>query len=266
MDPAPGLAPGGAGRDLEQLVLVHGLGSASSFWDNVRSPLGARYRVVTPDLPGHGPGARPVPEDRAHPAALAATLVEELTAAGVTRPHLVGISLGGWVVLEMAAQGYGRSAVALAPAGLWQVGAIGQDWWARALRQLVRPATPLLGVLAHVPPARILGLAPNVQHPRRVSPQQFIAAAKALVQSRGYGALDRALVHDRFHDGERITMPVTVAFGDHDHVLPPARAQDFGVLPAHAEIHIVGSCGHAMTWDQPARCIELIDATAARAA
>jgi pimeloyl-ACP methyl ester carboxylesterase len=247
------------------LVLVHGLGSAASFWENVRPALDDRYLVVTPDLPGHGPGATSVPDDRAHPAALAETLIGELRAGGIERPHLVGISLGGWVVLEMAAQGFGRSALALAPAGLWQSGAMGQDWWARLVRQMVRPAMPLMPLLAQVGPARVLGLAPNVAHPGRVHPQQFLAAAKALVQARGYGPIDRALVHDRFRDGERITMPLTVAFGDHDHVLPADRAQDFAALPAHAEIHVVGSCGHAMTWDQPDRCLELIEATAARA-
>lgn len=246
-------------------MLVHGLGSASSFWDNVRHPLGERYRVVTPDLPGHGPRSEPVPDNRAHPAALAGTLIDELKADGVDSPHLAGISLGGWVVLEMAARGYGRSAVALAPAGLWRVGAVSQDWWARVVRTLVLPTKPLLPAVSHVALFRSMGMAPNVRHPGRVARDQFLDATAALLQAKGYGALDRAAVRDRFRHGERITMPLTVAFGDHDHVLPADRAQDFGALPAHAEIHVVGSCGHAMTWDQPQRCIELIEATTARA-
>jgi pimeloyl-ACP methyl ester carboxylesterase len=259
--PAP--EPGG---DRPDLVLVHGLGSASSYWDNIRARLDERYRVVAPDLPGHGPRARTVPEPEAHPAALAAALVDRLKEDGVTAPHLVGVSLGGWVALEMAAQGFGRSVLALAPAGLWQAGAVGEDWWARFVRIMVAPTAPLLPLFSRLAPARALGLSPNVRHPHRVSPSQFTAAAKALVQARGYAPIDRALVHDRFSGPERITVPVTVAFGDHDRVLPAGRAQDFGLLPAHAEVHIVGSCGHAMTWDQPDRCLELLEATTARAA
>jgi pimeloyl-ACP methyl ester carboxylesterase len=39
----------------KELVLVHGLGSARSYWDNLRPALERDYRVTAVDLPGHGP-------------------------------------------------------------------------------------------------------------------------------------------------------------------------------------------------------------------
>jgi pimeloyl-ACP methyl ester carboxylesterase len=247
------------------LVLVHGLGSAASYWDNIGPALAADFTLHTPNLPGHGPGAGPVPHGRAHPAAIARGMVEQFESDGIERPHLVGLSLGGWVVLEMAALGFGASVVALAPAGMWEVGVIGQDRRERAIRH---PLGPMLGVmpyLARVGALRSLVLEPVLTHPERVSAKQFIDAATALAQARGYRALDRALVRDRFTDGRRITVPVTVAFGDNDHVLPPDVAQNFSELPAQADIETVASCGHAMTFDQPERCLELIARTVARA-
>lgn len=41
----------GQGRPI---VLIHGLGSNHKLWQNQAGPLAARYRVITPDLRGHG--------------------------------------------------------------------------------------------------------------------------------------------------------------------------------------------------------------------
>ncbi|HEY1734041.1 MAG TPA: alpha/beta hydrolase, partial [Acidimicrobiales bacterium] len=60
-------------------------------------------------------------------------------------------------------------------------------------------------------------------------------------------------------------VPVTVAFGDADRTLPPDSSQERSLLPAHADWVTVADCGHAMTWDQPDTCVELIRATTARA-
>jgi len=38
----------------ESLVLIHGMGSASSAWKPIRPLLNEFYTVVTVDLPGHG--------------------------------------------------------------------------------------------------------------------------------------------------------------------------------------------------------------------
>ena len=49
---------------------------------------------------------------------MARRLAGACTELGVPDPHVVGNSLGGWVGLEMAADGAASSLVALAPAGL----------------------------------------------------------------------------------------------------------------------------------------------------
>lgn len=265
MGPIPGNGDRARARCGADLVLVHGLGSAASYWDNVVGELEASFKVHAPHLPGHGPDAGPVPDSRAHPAALARTLIDQLGGQGVSHPHLVGISLGGWVVLEMAAQGYGASVTALAPAGLWQHGAIGADRFERLFRHALVPMMGLVPPVSHLAPVRALSLNPYMAHPDRVTRSQFLQAAWALAQARGYGALDRAAIHDRYVDRGRTTVPVTVTFGDRDRVLPFPRAQEVSELPPQAQVVRVASCGHAMTWDQPQACLTLIADTAARA-
>lgn len=254
------------GGDREDLVLVHGLGSASTYWDNLRPALGGEFQLWAPDLPGHGPGARRLSAAEAHPKALAASVVGQLRAQGILRPHLAGLSLGGWVVLEMAAMGYGASVTALSPAGLWAAGAwIPQELPQRIARRLLGPFAPALPLLARLPPVRMVGLGRNVAHPEKVSVGQFVAAARAVLQAEGYDACDRAAVSARFEGGGQITVPVTVAFGDRDQTMPVATSRDRSLLPPGARFETVGNCGHAMTWDQPEISLALIRSTVATA-
>ena len=77
------------------LVLLHGFTQTGRSWQPVRHVLGARYRAVAPDLPGHGAFAR------RRPASFAAcdAYVRALTDAPFT---LAGYSMGGRIALHAA--------------------------------------------------------------------------------------------------------------------------------------------------------------------
>src|SRR5919206_350635 len=81
------------GGDGTPLVLVHGLGGGASNWVELAPALARRYRVLVPDLPGHG-GSAPFP---AAPtlspfADVLAALAEQ---EGMVPAAVVGHSLGG---------------------------------------------------------------------------------------------------------------------------------------------------------------------------
>lgn len=248
-------------------MLVHGLGSAASYWDNIVPLLEQRFRVHTPDLPGHGPGARRLSADEAHPRELARAVIDRLVAEGVESAHLVGLSLGGWVVLEMAAQGFGTSVVALAPAGLYRPGAVIRGEHKEALaHHLLDGLRPFLPALTRLGVVRRLGLRANVANADAVTDAQLLAAAVALADARAFAVCDRSAVEHHFEKAEKVRVPVTVAFGDRDLLLPAPDCQERSLVPEGTDWVIVPDCGHAMTWDQPGTCIELIDRTVARAA
>ena len=248
------------------LVLVHGLGSAASFWDNLRPALEEEYQVTAVDLPGHGPHAVRPSRPEAHPRAMAAAVADQLADLQIERPHVVGLSLGGWVALEMAAAGRAASVVALAPAGLWREGAaIPLERGGTILHHWLPLVDPLLPLLTRLPFVKQLGLAANVLDPDGVTEEQFLAAARALGQAKGYAVCDRAAVDHRFEGAAAIDVPVTVAFGDSDRILPPDSSQERSLLPAAAEWVIVDRCGHAMSWDRPEECLRLIRQTTAGA-
>lgn len=91
----------GEGRPV---LLIHGHTLDHRIWDwLVPGLLNAEFRVIRPDLRGHGRSGRP---DRGyHWADHAADMVAVADSAGVERLSVVGYSLGGGVALEMAITG-----------------------------------------------------------------------------------------------------------------------------------------------------------------
>ena len=82
------------------LVLIHGGGAHSGWWDHI-GPLLDTHRVVALDLSGHGDsGRRP-----AYDLSLWSDEVMAVAAAeGLVQPTLVGHSMGGWVTAATAAR------------------------------------------------------------------------------------------------------------------------------------------------------------------
>src|SRR3954470_17457363 len=90
----------GGRADGEPVVLVHGLGGCAANWVDVAPRLAQHYRVLVPELPGHGLSS-PLPAVPnlsvfAERVAVVAEREDMLPAA------LVGHSLGGVVAIRMA--------------------------------------------------------------------------------------------------------------------------------------------------------------------
>ena len=84
------------------LVLVHGFMGGSRQWADQCAALGHDYRVIALDLPGYGDNAHlQAPESIR---GFAAWVLDDLSAKGITRFHLLGHSMGGMIVQEMVAQ------------------------------------------------------------------------------------------------------------------------------------------------------------------
>jgi 3-oxoadipate enol-lactonase len=86
----------------EPLLLIHGLGCSGADWAFQVAALEKRFRVIVPDLPGCGHS--PPPRDEYTIGGLAVALWSLLDHLGVSRPNIIGFSLGGAVALDMAAQ------------------------------------------------------------------------------------------------------------------------------------------------------------------
>jgi pimeloyl-ACP methyl ester carboxylesterase len=100
----------------DPLLLVHGYLTSHRSWDKVRDALSRRYTVFTPDLPGFGESDRPRHFSYSVEA-YACALAGLMDMLGLTSASLIGHSLGGAVVLALAAVNPDRvtRAVAVAP-------------------------------------------------------------------------------------------------------------------------------------------------------
>ena len=85
------------------LLLIHGLMTSSYSWRYLLEPLGDRYRLVIPDLPGCG-HSRATPGQQHSGAALAAFVGDLQERLGIVGCDAIGNSLGGYICLQRALQ------------------------------------------------------------------------------------------------------------------------------------------------------------------
>lgn len=83
------------------LLLVHGLMTSSYSWRYVLEPLGARFTLYMPDLPGSGRSDRPL--DRPyHPEALASWIGAVQRGLDIRGCPVIGNSMGGYLCMRLA--------------------------------------------------------------------------------------------------------------------------------------------------------------------
>ena len=84
------------------VVLLHGYLETALIWESFASRLSEKFRVITPDLPGHGGSS---PFGSVHTMELMASVVKDLLHhLGVQRSFIAGHSMGGYVTLAFADQ------------------------------------------------------------------------------------------------------------------------------------------------------------------
>lgn len=125
------------------VVLIHGMVNSSRHWQAVAERLASEYRVVAPDLIGHGDSATPRGDHSL--GAHASSIRDLLTTIGVERATIVGHSLGGGVAMQFFYQFPQRTERLV----LISSGGLGREV-SPLLRGAVLPgASPLLRLAAH---------------------------------------------------------------------------------------------------------------------
>jgi pimeloyl-ACP methyl ester carboxylesterase len=263
--PAVGLRAhvGGAGPPV---LLLHGLGGASSNWVDVAPLIIDRHRVVALDLPGHGgsPALGHAGAMEAFVDAVAAA-VESLDAG----PALtVGHSFGGQLAIWLAARRPDLVAglLLVAPAGIGT-----HTRRARAvvaLSTLIRPGrlvAPFGPRFARHAWFRSAVLRPLcVSDGRSVSPRAtrgFLAEMRAHADTRAAG---RAMVADDVRRAfPAVRCPSLVLWGARDPQLSLDDAFAFA-RGLDAPLRVVADCGHLVPGERPEAVADALAALSAR--
>lgn len=234
----------------DAVVLLHGLGSSTRDWEPQVAELSKHFRVVSLDLRGHGRSDKSTgPYSIAGFAVDVAALVDHL---GIAPAHICGISLGGMVAFQLAAD---------FPALVRTLAIInsGPAFPGRTLKGrltlLSRFAVIRIKGLAALGPIIAGRLFPK---PEQAPLRETFTRRFAENDRRAYEHTMRAIgnfdVSDRL---DHIRCPVLVLASDRDYTPVSAKEAYVGRL-ADARLVVVHDSGHASPMDQPHRVNEAL--------
>ena len=253
---SPALYRAGEG---DPLVLVHGFTATWRCWLPVMAELVPRFDVIAPTLHGHD-GGPSLPETQHARSTVEAAdhLEQQLDELGVGEAHLVGNSLGGALVLELAKRGRALSVVAISPGGGWpeedkEEGLRIIKWFARN-QKLARASAPHAARIMRRPLARKLALRDVMVYGDQVPPGEAVMLLESSIRC--------SVVEDVFEtirNGtalltglDQIEAPVLVTWGDKDRILPlPKHGPRFRDEIPGVQFRVMKGIGHTPMWDDP---------------
>src|SRR5215468_5004299 len=240
------------------LVLLHGVAHRRQAWGAVLDRLTPHRDVIIADLPGHGESP---PLERGKPAveAMLGAVTALFDDLGLERPHVAGNSLGGRLALEAAVAGRAGSATALSPAGFWR-----SDRDARYARAVFRVMEALGGILqpmattlSRSTAGRALVYSVVVSRPSRMSAEQARGDMAAFLAART--TMDLVLAQmTQFSGSVPADIPVTIAWGTRDRLLPPRQVLVAKAALPQARFLPLRGCGHVPMTDDPALVADVL--------
>jgi len=234
----------------EPLLLIHGTGLDRHCWSPIIDRL-ADHELLVVDLPGHGTSPDPPDDVPATPIGYAALISSWLDETGFGAVHVAGNSVGGWTALELAKLGRARSVVAIAPAGLWPRH---DPFSAKATlwldHQLSRRFARIVPFVLKSRRGRTIFFGGAAGDPSRIPAEDAIHMARSMGSAPGFSRHLRETTRERFQGGRSIDVPVTVAWGEKERLIPK-RARRRDELPPQTRWLELPGCGHVPFWDAP---------------
>lgn len=222
-------------RNRVPLLLVHGFGADLNSWMFNQPALAERCDTIALDLPGHGGSSKAVGTDPW--TVLLGALAGFMAAAGLSRAHLVGHSMGGALALAFAGTHPDRvaSLTLIAPGGLGpEINTGFIDGFARAQRR--KEVKEALEQLVVDPSAISRSMTDEVLKYKRIDgvAEALTSIAAALFPGgRQLGDLRETL--------GRAVMPRQVIWGRQDRIIPASHAE---ALPKGLPVHLIDGAGH----------------------
>ena len=237
--------------DGSPLLFVHGLGSSSRDWFEQVPYFADRYRVLRVDLRGHGRSGRP--PGPYHIAQFARDVAVGLRRLDAAPAHVVGLSMGGMVALELAASAPAlvnslviANSVADMRLHTWS------DLWFYLSRRL---AVQILGVrrVGRLLAGRLFPKPEQETHRREFVKRWSQNDQRAYVWSvdaiMGWSVMDRL---------PAISAPTLLVSSDQDYTPVSAKNRMAARMP-NAELAVVSDARHALPVEKPDAFNALVD-------
>jgi pimeloyl-ACP methyl ester carboxylesterase len=254
------------GDGAEALLLIHGMAGSSETWRAVIPQLSRRYRVVAPDLLGHGQSAKPRGDYSL--GAFAVWLRDLLDELRISRATIIGQSLGGGVAMQFVYQhpDYCQRLILISSGGL------GPDvgWTLRLLSapgaEFILPVIAPRPVLTAGNKLRSWFGAAGISSPRGAevwsaysslsdaeTRQAFLRTLRSVVDHRGQAV--SAL--NRLHMAAEL--PTMTIWGDQDRIIPVDHAYAAQAARPESRLEVLKGVGHFPHVERPSEVVDLID-------
>lgn len=238
------------------VFLIHGFGASCEYWQWNFGALAENFRVLAPDLPGHGLSEKRIPK---YSAAFAADfLAAFLNAVGVEKAMVAGKSLGGALAMALVVYHPERveKLVLVNSAGLGREISLGFRLLAiPGLRTLLTTPTRL----------GIKLLQKSFAFRKQVITEEWVDQAYALARQPGLrqtvlglarigldlGGQRREAWEPVFRRLGEIQAPTLIVWGAQDQTIPVSHAYTAQQLIPNARLHIFQGCGHLTQMEVP---------------
>ena len=225
----------------EAVVFLHGVGSDKSVWNRQLEHFSRKWRAVALDYPGYGESDLPASDlDRA---AIGAYILGALDGLGIAAMHIVGLSMGGVLALEI---------VRRQPARLRSL--VLADSFAHhpdADSILARTGSALTTMtMCEFAETRVhILLSPSADEALK----REVVETMGRIDKRAYAWASVAVwTSDCRADLPRIAIPTLVVVGEHDQPTPPALSEALHAGIPGARLAVIANAGHISNIDNPA--------------
>jgi pimeloyl-ACP methyl ester carboxylesterase len=228
------------------IVLLHPFPVCREFWFPVAELLSTRYRLIMPDLRGHGDSG--LADGPATMAKHAGDLARVMTAAGVDRAPIVGVSIGGYVIFEFWRQFRDRvSALVLCNTKAGADSAESRAGRLQAAEDVLQKGTESFfeGMLPKVLAETTRRSRPDLvdgalRMMRKMSPEDVAGVQR--------GMADRP---DSIPTAQTINVSTLIITGDEDTATGIPEAEVMKQNIRGSEMKVVAKAGHYSPWEQP---------------
>ena len=227
----------------DPVICLHGAGAGAVTWYTAIEPLARHFRVLAPDIVGFGETDKPdAPYDRDY---FVKWLTGFMQALGIEKAHLIGLSQGGAIALQLALDHPGRvnKLVLVNAGGLGArppLAAMLGMIWMNTLPSALANRFQSRYVL-HMPANRDVNLGRYaIEVLKRQGGKHFF--------SQGRGSAVRAIPTSRLRALQQQTL---VIWGENDRLFPLAQVLDAIAAIPNATLCRIQAAGHLSLLDQP---------------
>jgi pimeloyl-ACP methyl ester carboxylesterase len=233
------------------IVLLHGFCGSSLYWEKVIPELSKNYRVIAPDLPGHGESTilnenYMIEEDIAD---IVKNLLDELNIQKVT---MFGHSLGGYITLAFAEK-YGERLN-----GFSIIHSTAYPDSEEAKQGRVANVEKVKEEGIH---SLINGLVPKLFSPDNLEENYVDSAKRIGYATSPQGAISTLIAMkdrpDRNSVLESIQLPVLLIAGEKDQIIPSEKT--FSVSKSNIKHTLIKNSGHMSMYENPKELISAIN-------